>query len=131
MATKTRRIIIVAGICLILISIAPFVVGFYTMAKSTNDAKTRVRQLDHIAIRDAGHEFVSGMDDKSNRMLEYREIPDSILQTDPKFVHFADGVLHIEYGGGFAHYGLAIPRVGAEYRDGSLLTDGIFFYEAE
>jgi len=131
MAIKTRHTIIVIAI---LLAISPFImgfIGFYSMAKSINDAKEGVRQLDHISIRDAGRELLSGMDNKSNRMIENSELPDGIRKTDPKFVHYANGVLYIEYGGGFAHYGLAIPTVNTEFPDGDRLTDGIFYYEAE
>lgn len=106
-------------------------IGIYSMANSIDDAKQKVRQLDHESIRDVGRDFLLEMEDKSNRMIESNELPDLICKTEPNFVHFADGVLYIEYGGGFAHYGLAIPSVNTEYRGGERLTDGIFFYEAE
>lgn len=130
---KHRHLIIVAaGIFLIALTISPFVIPIVTLAHSVHDAKQRViEQLDHASIRDAARTLLSNLDVKADRMIGDHELPKSIRQTNPNFVHIADGILYIEYGGGFAHYGLVIPPPDVEYLDGKLVADGIFFYEGE
>ena len=95
-----------------------------------------INEFDHFSIRDAAIELLS---DATNREVCDVDIPEAIAKTEPKFVSVADGTVQIEYGGGFAHYGLIIdknvrptvsPSGDMYYKEKRLIKD-VYFYESE
>lgn len=99
-----------------------------------------VNEFDHISIRDAARSLLT---DPTDRDIDLRKLPNSIAKTEPKSVYVQHGALYIEYGGGFAHYGLIIDPsdrpvaadgndAGGEfyYREKKIIAD-VYFYDSE
>ncbi|MCA9198237.1 MAG: hypothetical protein KDA87_11895 [Planctomycetales bacterium] len=99
-----------------------------------------VNEFDHISIRDAARSILA---DPTDRDIDLCDLPNSIAKTEPKSVYVRHGAMYIEYGGGFAHYGLIIDPsdrpvasdgndAGGEfyYREKKLIAD-VYFYDSE
>ena len=87
-----------------------------------------VNDFDHASIRDVATPLLAKTVDG---FIEQDEWPTLIAETEPKYIHVANGVIFIEYGGGFLHYGLAIAPNNSQFADGTKLTDGVYFYDTE
>jgi hypothetical protein len=96
---------------------AIFIVGAVTLLGPTFKLAAEIRlkkdrvlhQLDHSKIAVAAIELLASA---PNGLLEDADIPPAIKDGEPKFVNIAYECVTIEYGGGFAHYGLIIDPTG-------------------
>ena len=105
--------------------VSPFLQHFRSI---TADQQRIVNDLDHSSIRDAAIPLLANVED---RLIEQDDWPTLIAQTEPKNIHVANEMLVIEYGSGFAHYGLVIDPGDGQFADRTKLTDGVYFYETE
>jgi hypothetical protein len=116
----------------LLLSVAMFVISpLVRLASSINTAQQRIiNDFDHVSIRDAAVPLLTG---SADRFVEQYDWPKSVAETDPapKSVHVTNGMIVIEYGSGFAHYGLIIDPSNAKHTGRKKLGSGIYFYETE
>ena len=123
---------IAALLSVALIALSPII----RLSRQVNAAHNRIiNELDHASIRDAALNLLA---DPTEREIAFSDLPVSIAQTEPKYVHVTNGSLHIEYGGGFAHYGLIVdPRkrqnknTDDPYYTEQALVDDVYFYDTE
>lgn len=93
--------------------------------------------VDHLAVRDAGRLLLAVHE--KNSVVEPSQLPKELARLGPNMMAFVDdrGLLRLEFGGGFFHYGLFVVPEDA---DGitldiepplkfTLLVDGVCFYE--
>ena len=133
-------LVTVAGVT-ILLSVA--LVMFYPIIQLSRDINATqnriINEFDHGSIRDAAIVLLS---DPTDRYLDLPDLPEPIARTAPKSVHVTNGTIRIEYGGGFAHYGLIIDpndrqagnlanMINGVYYDEQKLMKNVYFYETE
>ena len=130
-------LMVTAGIALLLTLALALLSPMIRLSREIDTAHNRIiNEFDHVSIRDSA---LAILVDPTDRDIADLDLPEPIAQTDPKYVHVMNGSLHIEYGGGFAHYGLIIDpssRRSKTTSDGShyaeqKLVDHVYFYEAE
>ena len=81
---------IAALLSVALIALSPII----RMSRQVNAAHNRIiNELDHASIRDAALTLLA---DPSEREIAFSNLPVSIAQTEPKYVHVTSGSLHIE-----------------------------------
>ena len=127
------------GIALLLAVATIFLSPLFRFSEELNAAQRRIkRDLDHAAILESSN-FLLLIG--ASQFIDNAELPDAIAQTQPKSVYVNNGVVHIEYGGGFGHYGLIVdpnnkhranPVTQAEgvYRQEQLIQN-VYYYETE
>ena len=94
-----------------------------------------VRDIDHLAVRDAGRTLLS-KSSRDSRITE-SQLPPVLRELGPQWDYIDQrGWLSLEFGGGFHHHGLLISPLSDEstVRDDehmayTPLADGIWYYE--
>ena len=106
--------------------------------RDMESAKRRVtNDLDHAAILESASLLLANT---TTQFIDPIDLPDAIAETKPNSVAILNGEVHVEYGGGFTHYGLIadpdnVHRTDRFYQQGGYnekrLIDNVYYYETE
>lgn len=141
MKFRIAHILSVTAIIAVLLAGAMYLLSpFIHHFGSINAAQHRIiHEFDHTSIRDSAIELLAKNPDG---FIDKHELPESLSVTNPNSVYIGDGCVTLEYGSGFAHYGLIIDpsnrkfantpnQDNGQYYEETKLTDGVYFYESE
>ena len=130
MRFNLKHLLAITAIIGLLLAAAMIVFSpFIELASSINAAQNRIiNEFDHALIRDSTFPLLKN---SAERFVEPEDWPPTVAETEPKSIYVANGQVFIEYGGGFAHYGLIIDPNNQRQADRTKLTDGVYFYETE
>jgi len=92
--------------------------------------------VNHAAVRDAGRLLLA--EHEEDCPTDLIELPDELARLRPNYAYIDScGFLHLEFGGGFYHFGLVVIPEDAEGTTLDIgpplectpLVDGVWFYE--
>ena len=131
MRLKPKYLLAIATVIGLFLAVAVSVLLLPIFSLSSSfygDQHRIIHELDYAAIRDAASPL---LDNSAEGLVEPNDWPTDIAEAAPNTVFVTNGMVFIEYGSGFGHYGLVVDPDGQYHAARTKLIDDVYFYETE